>query len=334
MPTPGTKPTTARRLFTWHDAVKIGVSAGGTVALTWATTQWTTQNAFLKSGGLVIAGLVLGVLILITVDRFRAYSEEMLKRTHDELQDDLRSHLDTVHSSVRFIAESGDQADGRPSRGYDAATAAVKRAEHRILIIGDYNPPAHAGPRLDRPPAHRNEYLAAIEDMLEQRLRDYDPRQAPFTYHRFIQRPTDIYEQIGVRARDQRVSLTAEDMVGDEQAFWHCKRVLEIAHRANKHLDIEIRLIPFLPNCPSILLVDQRDIQFTIPTRIDELGGADTAPIQGLHGVLAMQDRKGGTQLCKPFEDLFHKLGTVSMKVIRVDDDANAGRPIAPRQAV
>jgi len=115
-------------------------------------------------------------------------------------------------------------------------------------------------------------------------------------------------------------------MEGDTQAFDHCAKVLDIAAEAGKGrrkgIDIKIRLIPFLPNCPSILLVDNREMQFTIPTRIDQSN--ERYARQGLHGVLVMEDRQGGSQICEHFAKVFSQLQPRSLTVVKVDNGAGA----------
>jgi hypothetical protein len=326
------EPRQPRRFFTWHDAIKVGISACATLALTWLTFTPANKASFFTSGGLVIIGVVVAIMILISVDRFRAYSERLLNDTHQHLHGELKRQLDQVHASVAFVPAEGKKngTSTRSTRGYDVATAAVHRAQRRIYVMGDYNPPASTGPSLDKPPASRSEYLREIETTLEKHIR-MEPKRRPapkFVYHRFIQRPPDIYQRLSDRAAGNRVTLTQADMVGDEQAYEHCKNVLRLAHGAHEELDIEIRVIPFLPNCPSVLLVDNRDLQFTIPTRLDELGGVDTIPMRGLHGVLVMEDRRGGAQVCEPFDQLFRTLSAVSIMVINVD----GGPPPEQRQ--
>jgi hypothetical protein len=114
-------------------------------------------------------------------------------------------------------------------------------------------------------------------------------------------------------------------MIGDRQVLEHCMRVFDIAARAEKQgsdrIRVQIKVIPFLPNCPSVLLGDSRDVLFTIPTRIDRPG--DNYARQDLLGVLLLEDKAGGSEVCYPFEELFTKLVQFSAAVIKV----NGGNP-------
>jgi hypothetical protein len=273
----------------------------------------------------VIAGGVVGI------DRFRASAERALNRrlavTYQDMQDRLERHLDYVHGTVSFVPDGRGQNNdpGGAGPGYDVATAAVRRAEHRIYVVGDYSPPSEQGAPLDLP-AHRSDYLIAIEDMLRRRLGQNGTQHgpSPLRYWRFIQRPKEMYEEIRARqGREPGVVLYRSDMVGDIQAFEHCERVLRIAREApqttSPRIDVQIRVIPFLPNCPSMLLVDDRDLQFTIPTRIDQPG--DTYARQGLHGILVMEDKARGSQFTLHFEDLFRRLSLDSAPVIGIGEE-------------
>ncbi|WP_433041965.1 hypothetical protein [Dactylosporangium sp. CS-033363] len=313
------------RSFGWLDVLKMGLSA----ALGYAIKNVVEGKA---STGVVIFGFAFVTLTaVISLDRFRAASERdltaRLDATHAKLNGELAQHLDYVHALVRFVpdgsANNGSRGAAEP--GYDAALAAVRKARQRLFVMGDYSPPSNEGAVLDKLPRHRSEYLEAIEDKLRARLDDRRTDLGRLQYSRYIQRPNDIYEAIRQReSHHAGVVLTAADMEGDLQAFEHCARVLEIAAEAERRklgdrIEIQIRLIPFLPNCPSILLVDDSDVQFTIPTRIDR--PTDNYAQQGLHGVLAMEDFARGSQIVKPFEALFQRLVIVSQPVIKIDDE-------------
>jgi hypothetical protein len=195
--------------------------------------------------------------------------------------------------------------------------------------VSHYCPPRQEGAALDELPEHRSEYLRAIEDMLNGRLEKDLDSAATLEYRRFIQRPTNVYNKIKKREDAGRpgIVLEPDDMIGDEQVFEHCRRVLEIASKAEKRggdrIRVQIKVIPFLPNCPSVLLVDNRDVHFTIPTRIDRPG--DRYARQGLLGVLVVEDKAGGSEISDSFDELFSRLTQFSATVTKIEDE-NFGR--------
>lgn len=303
----------------------------------------------LFSGDLTITVLltvvaVLTVIACVSIDRFRFDAEVQLgdiKREIDDHHASLREKLAVdirhVHAEVQFVEDTGvstvegaghenDHRPAKPKAAYAAATDAVKHATRSIFVIGDYSPPPDEGLALDpnKPPAERSEYFAAIEDILREHSRSEDPAIPKLIYRRYIQRPLAVYDKACLRENSSSpgIVLKKEDMVGDEQAFDHCRRALRIkadaARAGSEKVSIEVRLIPFLPNCPSVLLIDGHLMQFTIPTRIDQPGNGYAA--LGLLGVLVIQDHAGGTMLCTPFAELFDGLRNLSVFVKGVDD--------------
>lgn len=278
--------------------------------------------------------LMLGFLMFcaaISISRFRAEIEAKsitaLEATHNELNEKLKKHLAHAHTSAYFVPDkSGDNGALTIGKvGYDSATAAVRGAQDQILVIGDYCPPPGEDATLDKPPEHRLEYLQTIEEMLNQRLEKDSEPTGTLHYRRFIQRPRNIYNQIVERKNlaHPGVLLKLEDMSGDEQVFRHCRSVLNIVANADKkrinRIRVEIKVTPFLPNCPSILLVDNRDVLLAIPTRIerpdDRFGG------QGLFGSIVIVDKAEGSEICDPLEKLFDTLTKFSVTVIRVENE-------------
>lgn len=322
--------------FRWHDGLTLLLGA----ILGLAGSVLFSGDISTTSSLLVLA--ILTFCAAVGISRYRAETEakaiailegfrgdaiDELRGTHEELQKKLKKHLNRVHASVSFVPDasgvSGAPASGKP--GYDVGTATVRRAQKRIFVMGDYGPPPGEGAALDEPPEHRSDYLRAIEEMLIGRLEPGLDSAGPLDYIRFIQRPTGVYNRVKKREDAGRpgITLTSDDMIGDEQVFEHCKRVLEIVSRAERQggdrIRVQIKVIPFLPNCPSVLLVDDRDVQFTIPTRIDRPG--DNYARQGLLGVLVMEDNAGGSEICDSFEELFSRLIQFSAAVIKIEND-------------
>ena len=345
----------------WLNRTKRNIEAKDWVLLLVGAVLGFAGNAAfsgdLPSGTLMAVAGVLTGFSAVALDRFRHSADKAMSITHVEnrkhmtalkqeidehhasLRRELDTHLDRVHSAAEFVPQrhrhNGGANGSKAAAGYDVAAAAVSRARSSILVIGDYSPPPDQGSGFDpsRLPPNRDGYLEAIERMLTERLESSEPGP-PLTYRRYIQRPLNIYQQI--RARESSTGpgavLLPEDMGGDEQVFQHCGHVLQIrAAAAKEHSDkvrIDLRVIPFLPNSPSVLLVDEHDLQFTIPTRIDQPG--DDYAALGLLGVLALQDMRGD-KICKHFVSLFDSLKTFSVFVKSVeplDTPVRHGQPV------
>lgn len=137
---------------------------------------------------------------------------------------------------------------------YEISLEEAKKAKERIVIVADYSPPFE--PLL--PTEERQRYYMEIEKKL------LEKKDVGFTYTRIMQRDKTNFENLSAK---RGVIDNYEWIKGDEQAFAHCKRVLEIA-KTNKRLKIKIIVSRNIPSIPSILLVDNKKMLFTIPKRV------------------------------------------------------------------
>jgi hypothetical protein len=290
--------------FGWFDVFKMFVSLCAGFGLNWIVRGNAT------AGVAIVALCAVAICAGVALDRLRVQAHEELELAVGDLQTSLRE----VHATVRF------EKNEMPNPSYDVATEAVKVATEQIRVLGDYCPPGHAGNPLARLPENRAEYLREIERLLEKRAKAPDGRvpAKPLKYTRYVQRPIDMYGEIDKRAANGTVSLKAAEADGDLQALDHCRRVIDIERAAQPgRIEVEIRVTPFLPNAPSVLVVDNEEIQLTIPQR--EKGGEKHGS-QSVLGVLVMRDRRDGKELCEPFEQIFRSLNEISQRVISIED--------------
>ena len=241
----------------------------------------------------------------------------MLLKQLEQRQTKIEDMLSAVHASVKFVPESNERA------AYLAAKSAVSAASNRILVVGDYSPPINS--RLDQQ-AKREEYLSFIEQTI---VKNAHPKHknrvggSKFCYRRIIQRPPELYDYLSENSTRGDIKLKREYMQGDEQMFEHIQELLKLYSSddtVHQNLHLEILITPFLPNCPSILVVDDSKIQFTIPHR-----GADplTFGKQKLFGVLRMEDYKKGNELTEQFAELIDNLKLHSLNVTGISETAD-----------
>jgi hypothetical protein len=290
--------------FGWFDVFKMFVSLCAGFGLNWILRGDAT------TGVAIVALCAVAICAGVALDRLRVHAHAELRLAVRDLERSLRE----VHATVRF------EQNEMPNPSYDVATEAVRQATEQIRVLGDYCPPGHAGNPLARLPENRDEYLREIECLLENRAKAPDGRvpSKPFKYTRYVQRPIDMYGEIDKRAANGTVSLKAAEADGDLQAMDHCRRVIDIDRAAQPgRIEVEIRVTPFLPNAPSVLVLDNKEIQFTIPQR--EKGGEKHGSLAVL-GVLVMRDRRDGKELCEPFEQLFRSLNEISQHVVSIED--------------
>jgi hypothetical protein len=289
--------------FGWLDVFKMGVSLCAGFGLNWILRGDAT------TGFAIVALCAVAIGAVVALDRLRVRAHKELEHAVRDLQRSLRE----VHATVRFDRNESTSA------GYDVATEAVRQATDEISVLGDYCPPVEAGNPLATLPENRDQYLQAIEDLLTKRSSTSNRHapSKPFKYTRYVQRPIDIYDEIDDHAKNGTVTLQSTETDGDLQALEHCRRVMEIERGAPPgRIEVEIRVTPFLPNAPSILVVDNKEIQFTIPERKE---GGEKHGNQALLGVLVMRDRRNGKELCEPFQQIFRSLNAISQRIIGIE---------------
>lgn len=169
---------------------------------------------------------------------------------------------------------------------YQTSLNEVKNAEHQIVIVADYSPINEefiVSPK-------RQEYYKVIEDVLIEKINRKSNNS--FTYIRYMQRDEATFKKI-----QQKKGLIDEyELVqGDEQAFHHCKRVLEITEN-NESINVELYVTKNIPSLPSILIIDNNKLLFTIPERIQFRKKVETA------GVILLEDNSfNNKEIVKPF---------------------------------
>lgn len=191
---------------------------------------------------------------IVTESNFRI---EEFKYKIEELKAELAKNNPV---QVRFKRNYFDSESGKPvDEAYKTSLEEVCKAKKNITIIADYSPPKE--PLIVTP--KRQEYYNTILKVLEDRLNSNKSGE-PLRYVRYMQRPDDIYKKI--KANPEGEIIDSGMIIGDEQAFAHCKKVLELRQDPNK-IDIELYVTPIIPSLPSILIVDDHKLLFTIPRR-------------------------------------------------------------------
>jgi hypothetical protein len=293
-----------------------------------------TRNPGLSANSIVeiIVGGILGVALAELVDAhfsrgatavglsfilaFVAWQFARMHRSSaehlEELHEQIDHELEHVHARVRYVPNSvgkNYRSSLAADPGYNESLQRIGEAQHSIKIIGDYSPPDG----MLEPPANRDRYLSTIED----RLRENSEAGKAFTYVRIIQRPDHLLADLHEPSAPGQALLTRQAMDGDMQVFEHCAEVERIKAAARtRSLEIELKVCKFIPNCPSILIVDDRYVLFTIPVRHNELGSDGK---HRTHGVLHMTDLKGGQALVRYFADVFQSVANTGASVVRVN---------------
>ncbi len=193
---------------------------------------------------------------------------------------------------------------------YKISLTEVKKAETKIIIVADYSPPFEP---LD-PTNERHAYYLEIENKLKSKSGE------GFQYIRIMQRDKDNFEKI--RTNNGKINRY-EWIEGDEQAYAHCKRVLEIK-KNNRNLNIKLIVSRNVPSMPSILIVDKHKMLFTIPRRED---GPDISTA----GVLNFTDTTDdGSALVEKFSNILSTINHESNEALLITEIGGFSEEFTP----
>lgn len=308
-----------------------------------------TIGAFANVGpvALAVAGAVATVIVSWSFFRIGESLQETQQEISDELRDQLKqatddaretsvrlayelrnqvkSDISKAHATVYFVDEDSNDPD--EEHAYLAAKDAVNKAQHEILVVSDYSPPAGTGATLGDVPV-RSDYLDHILAIVQERAQELSNAggSGRFRYVRVIQRPQRLYEHVRRQhSRDNRVTLLRDHMVGDQAVFEHVRSYFELRDKTptvRGRVDHSIHFAPVLPNCPSMLIVDGLTVQFTIPGRSLNQTQSEYGA-QQLQGVLVLEDRRNGDEIATHFRRLVEDLTRFSIPVVGVSDETD-----------
>jgi len=240
-----------------------------------------------------------------TSERTNSVITGIQKEVNDVIRK-LEVKIDHLQDIEVYYIQNKDEND----LGYKKSLEVIARATSRIWIIGDFSP--------DWQPLHttgeRSEYLKAIEDV----IKSHTTNDTTFEYRRVVQRDQNVIDNM-TRA-GQEIFLQADDMRGDEQAYEHCYRVSRLKQQAsNSRVSVSLRVSRPIPSSPSILLVDNKYMLFTIPEKTRHNDGEHGYGLKSA-GVLYFEDKRGGDSLIKKFEKLYHTMYMDASEVYRVQE--------------
>ncbi|MCI0664558.1 MAG: hypothetical protein L0220_26155 [Acidobacteria bacterium] len=241
----------------------------------------------------------------VKADKVLQRMDERINETARQMQDGIGKFITLRTSYIKNLQDNDP--------GYNKSLNMIKQAERRIWIIGDFSPEW-----LElNPPGNREDYLNTIEEKVRQSIRRNLDNENPrdFSYIRIIQRDQNIFERIKSGNR----TLCEKDMVGDLQVYLHCHRVLKIKRDHGEPYDkveVSIHMSPPIPNCPSILLVDDKCMLFTIPYIANQDDGGLQ---QRTDGVLFFEFLDEEKQIAQDFEKIISLIQKCTVPLLRVE---------------
>jgi hypothetical protein len=242
---------------------------------------------------------------------------ELVKQQINSSVVSIEKKYEDIYRVVTQDVETGytkNQVSG-DDQGYVYTRERIVEAKEKILVIGDFSP--EWCPLVV--PSNRRSYLENIEKTITTRIRDLDFKEN-FEYTRIIQRDKEIVEQI----RNNPI-LKLSQMKGDEQVFFHCHKVWEARHNLDggeyKRVKINFYIIEPIPNSPSILLIDDKHMLFTIPKRTEPHAKQKVGEFQhSTDGVLFFSIQDKGKQFARDFEDVIRDNISRSVQIKDVEN--------------
>ena len=272
-----------------------------TILLTVLVTE-SFEGIFSGSVRLFMGATLTALLFAIISIRltYKATSEKLI-----EIKNEAEQHIHLHDIETKFLENTP-----RKDYGYLKSLDIIKKAKESIYIVGDFSPPNQKLNSTEE----RIDYLNAIEEVVRKYLSPEE--HSKFIYCRIMQRPDNIYQKLKGKDVSEGISLTKEDMLGDEEAFKHCYEINLLKRsrpKQTKNVDIQLSICRFVPSLPSLLIVDNKHLLFTIPKKNSSFG--NSKPISTI-GVIHFIDKKDGQAIIKYFLDVFSSLQNLSIPII------------------
>jgi hypothetical protein len=241
---------------------------------------------------------------IVTIERMNKATIKDVSNNHKEtigvleyLQNNVFAYVQSLGVTVRWIPNPTVEKD----EGYELSLRIVQNAQDSIYIISDYSP--H-----DRPISYtdeRNEYLSVIARVVNEHISHNDH----FEYKRILQ--SDKADQV-------RRILERRHLEGDEQTFMHCGDVIKSLQTNKTRVIVQFFVSKPIPSSPSVLIVDQKHILFTIPGKKSVIGSinSDYADLTTI-GVLHIEDFTG--KVAADFKRMFDSFANDSVIIANVE---------------
>ncbi len=254
-----------------------------------------------------VAALVITVLVMIGV---LILNWEIYSKTNTKLEEIRNEALHHIH--VHDLETKYLRNTIKKDLGYERSLEIIKKAKKSIVIIGDYSPENQA---LDSS-KERIDYFKAIENVIEKHVAPQYSEH--FKYVRIMQRSDKVYEDLRTKFNGDDVKLNLEDMKGDEDAFSHCYTINKIKQDKpliSRNVEVRLFISRYVPSLPSMLIVDDKHVLFTIPKKNPPLEGNKRLATAG---VLHLIDNNFGKGLINPMKEVFDSVRSRSIEITQL----------------
>lgn len=256
---------------------------------------------------IVLLLIMLSIFIfytIITIEKINRMTITLTDKKHEqmattitEIQKDVLAQIQSFNLTTRWVPNPTLERD----EGYELSLKIVGNAQKSIYIISDYSPPDRSIKYTDE----RRDYLSTIEGVVKKHV----DSNTQFEYKRLLQ--TD-------KADDIKRILTRNHLRGDEQTFEHCSKVIDLIQNNRTQVHVQLFVSKPIPSSPSILIVDQKYVLFTIPSKKEaiESMNSEYADLANF-GVLYVEDHTG--KLTTDFKRMFDSFASDSKQIAKVE---------------
>jgi hypothetical protein len=220
-------------------------------------------------------------------------------------------------SNVHRVDIWRDDPRNEEVSAYADCKTEAQRATSSIKVIG-----AHYGPEIDITDSH-DDYLA--RGIMIALRRNAENTKRLFQYYRLVQVGEDV------SLTELREQGLMRKHVGDVGMFLHIADALKL-YGTVPGMDVQIYVRRYIASAPSILMIDQSHVYFSLPTRWHAPAPHSqpewNAPKFKLGFVFGAVDNSGPPEstdtTVSQFQDLFLKLIYDAERVIRVNEESYA----------
>jgi hypothetical protein len=226
---------------------------------------------------LMLFSVFLSVLKLISVTESRTTSSVSVSRT--EFDGRALTGKDAKANTEKDVKAPASKD------AFDYCKTILLRATQSIYVIGPHFPGHTQRPSTSQ----HDQYLVDAMDKAIARHLDDDPQRSDearqFQYFRVIQ----FDPSFDVTALQE--GTIDERAIGNASLAAHIKSAIELRNRADGAISLHISARPFVPSMPSVLVIDERYVFFSLPTNTAIADGTD--PQLDYNFVFEVEDKTG-----------------------------------------
>ncbi len=237
--------------------------------------------------------------------------------------------LISVYERQKTHDVSISRRDGGGQSAFEYCASITQRATKSIYVIGPHFTGGNGAVGEDVSKAttkDHSEYLEKAMNQALERAQSVDPERSfeghQFTYFRVVQ-----YDPTNLNPDFHSTGKLYSRSIGDAALARHLDVAMKCRNKTDGLIQLNLWARPYVPSMPSILVVDERYVFFSLPTYASASDGAK--PVLDYNFVFEVEDRSGNvprhfirmiTQLtaadAQPIESLLLETATGNSEIV------------------